>query len=91
MNRNEILAHRLLEVRLEMYGQHGGPVLAEGLGLPTRTWANYESGVTIHGPVLLRFIQVTNVEPRWLLTGEGEKYRPGSWIVRGLRHQPGTG
>jgi hypothetical protein len=35
MNRNEVLVHRLREVRLEMHGEYGGPLMAEGLGLPT--------------------------------------------------------
>jgi len=73
MNRSDALARRLREVRLEMYGEHGGPLLAEALGLPARTWANYESGVTIPGLVLLRFIEVTGVEPHWLLTGESQR------------------
>jgi hypothetical protein len=78
MIRNEVLARRLREVRLEMYGEHGGPLLAEALGLSVRTWANYESGVTIPGPRLLLFIKVTGVEPHWLLTGEGQRDLAGS-------------
>jgi hypothetical protein len=70
MNRNWVLARNLREVRLKMYGEQGGPLMAEALGVPARTWANYESGVVIPGLVLLRFIQVTGVEPHWLLTGE---------------------
>ena len=49
MTANDVLAGRLRELRLELYGVHGGPVLAEALGLPARTWAHYESGVTIPG------------------------------------------
>ena len=64
------LAHRLLEVRLVMYGERGH-LMADALNLPARTWANYESGVTIPGLVLLRFIEFTGVDPRWLLTGDG--------------------
>ncbi len=73
MNPTAALAHRLREVRLELYGDDGGPLLAETLGVPARTWANYESGVTIPGLVLLRFIDATDVEPHWLLTGEGRR------------------
>lgn len=91
MNRNKVLARRLREVRLEMYGEHGGSLMAEALGLPVRTWANYETGVTIHSLVLLRFIEFANVEPRWLLTGKGEKHRVGSWIGHGPRLQLETG
>jgi hypothetical protein len=77
MTANDVLAGRLRELRLELYGVHGGPVLAEALGLPARTWAHYESGVTIPGSVLLRFLAVSGVEPDWLLTGAGRKYRAG--------------
>ena len=49
------------------------PLMAEALGIPARTWAHYESGVTIPGLVLLRFIDATGAEPYWLLTGEGER------------------
>lgn len=65
--------------------------MAVALGLPVLTWAHYESGVTIPGLVLLRFIDVTNVEPRWLLTGEGEKHRAVSWIVHAPRLHLETG
>jgi hypothetical protein len=75
MKLNDVLPRRLRAVRLDLYGEHGGPLLAESLGIPTRTWVHYESGVSISGPVLLRLIEVTGVEPRWLLTGEGRRYR----------------
>ena len=48
------------------------------LGIPARTWYNYEIGVTVPAEVILRFIDVTFVEPRWLLNGQGEKYRTRS-------------
>jgi hypothetical protein len=65
------LAARIREVRRELYGERGAPMLAEDLELPTRTWLNYESGVVIPAPVILRFIDVTGANPRWLLTGQG--------------------
>jgi hypothetical protein len=71
----ELLSKRLKEIRIELYGQKGGPDLAQALGIPHRTWYNYETGVTIPAEVILRFLEVTTVEPRWLLLGEGEKYR----------------
>jgi hypothetical protein len=70
----QALASRVGEVRRDLYGVHGGPILAEAMGLPFRTWLNYEAGCTIPGQVILRFIQVTGVDYRWLLTGDGEKY-----------------
>jgi hypothetical protein len=69
------VGHRLSEVRQEKYGPIGAPLLAMTLGLPLRTWLNYEAGVTIPGEVLLRFIEAARVDAHWLLTGEGPKYR----------------
>jgi hypothetical protein len=34
--------------------------------------------VTVPAEVILRFIDATFVEPRWLLSGQGDKYRAGS-------------
>src|SRR4051794_32452180 len=70
-----LLARRLTEVRLDLYGSDGVPRLSEALGLPARTWENYESGVTIPAMVMLEFLELSRVEPHWLLTGEGERYR----------------
>lgn len=68
------LAQRVREVRLDLFGVHGGPLLAGSLSLPFRTWHNYENGCTIPAQTLLRFIEVTEVNPHWLLTGEGNRY-----------------
>lgn len=69
-----VIAGRVRAIRDELYGEDGGPRLAEALGLPFRTWSNYEAGVTIPGEVLLSFIEITGVSPHWLLTGEGHRY-----------------
>ena len=68
------LAIRIREVRFELYGEHGGPLLASDLQLPFQRWSDYEGGGPIPGEVLLRFLALTRVEPHWLLTGEGPKY-----------------
>ena len=68
------LALRIREVREDLYGEHGGPILAEELDIPFRTWHDYEGGCTIPAHSILRFIEVTDAHPHWLLTGEGEKY-----------------
>jgi hypothetical protein len=68
------LARRVREVRLDLYGENGGPLLADSLAVPFRTWHGYEAGLTIPAPTLLRFIEVTGANPHWLLTGQGEKY-----------------
>lgn len=68
------LAHRVREVREDLYGEHGAQFLADALGLPLRTWANYEQGVTIPAEFILKLIDMTRVSPHWLLTGRGPKY-----------------
>jgi hypothetical protein len=67
------LAARLGEVRRESFGDGDGGIaaLARALGIPARTWENYERGVTIPGRILLHFIEHTGADPHWLLTGEG--------------------
>src|SRR3954447_371812 len=69
------LSRRLREIRQELFGDHGGPELARRLNLPARTWYNYETGVTVPAEVLLGFIEQTNVNPTYLVSGEGPKYR----------------
>jgi hypothetical protein len=69
------LSRRLREIRQEIFGEHGGPELARRLGLPARTWYNYETGVTVPAEVLLGFIEQTGANPTWLLNGEGARYR----------------
>jgi hypothetical protein len=69
------LARRIREIRQELYGEHGGPMLAAELNLPSRTWFSYEGGTPIPALSILRFIEVTDAHPHWLLTGEGHKYQ----------------
>src|SRR3954463_16426159 len=70
------LAGRVREVREDLYGEHGAQFLADALGLPLGTWANYERGVTIPAVVILQLIDATGVSPGWLLSGHGPKYHP---------------
>lgn len=72
------LSERLREIRTELYGERGGSEMARRLGVPVRTWYNYESGVTVPAEVLLRFMELTGVEPSWLLHGNGSKFRANS-------------
>lgn len=89
------LARRVREIRRALVGEDGGPLLAEALDLPARTWLNYEAGVMIPATVILRFIEISGASPHWLLTGEGEplveRHRLGvptrSVAVRGPRDQ----
>ena len=70
-----VLSDRLKDIRMELFGEHGGPDLARRLGIPARTWYNYEMGVTVPAEVVLHFIDVTKVDPAWLISGRGDKYR----------------
>jgi hypothetical protein len=58
-------------------------MLAAELDLPARTWLNYESGVVIPATVILRLIEITGVNPGWLLTGRGDLYgtAPAPWTA----------
>jgi hypothetical protein len=71
----QTLSERLASLRAELFGDRGGPELARRLGLPIRTWYNYEAGVTVPAEVILKIIELTSVEPMWLLHGRGPKYR----------------
>lgn len=70
------LAGRLREVRVELYGEHGGPILAKSLEIPYRTWVRFEAGASMPAQVMLRLLELTAVNPHWLLTGEGPKFAP---------------
>ena len=65
------ISGRLALLRAELYGDRGAPALARQLGIPVRTWYNYEGGITVPGEILLKLIELTSVEPSWLLSGEG--------------------
>jgi hypothetical protein len=66
------LAERVRQIREELFGDDLES-LAQDLGLPARSWLNFEAGCTIPAEVLLDFIELTRAHPHWLLTGEGEK------------------
>jgi predicted ester cyclase len=74
------VSERLREVREELFGPTGGPELARRLGVPARTWSNYETGVTVPAEILLDFLAETGASPRWLRTGEGPRYAGGAGI-----------
>src|SRR4051794_35874726 len=74
------LSERLREIRIELHGERGGSEMARRLNLPIRTWYNYESGVTIPAEVMLRFVELTSVEPLWLLHGKGPKFRTNTAV-----------
>ena len=67
------LCVRVREIRVERFGNDGIATLAQALDIPARTWEHFENGVTIPAWIILQFIEITGVEPHWLLTGEGER------------------
>jgi len=69
------LAERLVALRSELYGDRGAPELARRLGIPARTWYNYERGCTVPAETILKVIKATLVEAEWLLDGKGPKFR----------------
>lgn len=85
-----LLGRRVSAIRREAFGDAGVPCLAERLGLPVRTWSNYEAGVVIPAPVLLKFIAVTGASPEWLLTGEGDRFQ-GERAGRDVGPETGRG
>jgi hypothetical protein len=68
------VAARMREIRVALYGEHGGPLLAQALGIPFGTLHQYELGRTIPAHAILRFIEVTSAHPHWLFTGDGERF-----------------
>jgi hypothetical protein len=75
------LPERLREIRLDRFGEHGIPRLSETMKIPAGTWENFEAGVQVPGWALLEFIEICGVDPHWLLTGEGERYRVRSEVL----------
>ncbi len=59
------IAARLREVRVALYGENGGPMLAKALAIPFRTLHNYESGCTIPAHSILPSLS----SPAFIRTG----------------------
>ena len=69
VNRKKDLAERIKQLRIRRFGERGGPELARRLGLPVRTWYNYENGVTIPAEILLDFLNETGYTFKDLTSG----------------------
>jgi len=69
------LADRIRTIRTELFGVNSLAEFARRIDVPVRTWYSFETGVTLPAEVLLRFVELTLVEPLWLLHGEGPRYR----------------
>jgi hypothetical protein len=57
-----------------LYGEHGGPLLAEALKVPFPSLYEFENGGTMPAESILRFIELTGAHPHWLLTGAGDRF-----------------
>jgi hypothetical protein len=68
------LGRRVREIRMALYGENGGPLLAEALDVSFPSLHDFENGCTIPAESLLRFIELTGAHPHWLLTGDGERF-----------------
>jgi hypothetical protein len=77
-SQNGILGLRLRAIREEVYGEDGISTLARALGIPERTWTNYEEGVSFPATLFLAMIEETAADSHWLLSGEGARFLPGS-------------
>ncbi len=75
MNKKMLLARRLREIRLALYGEDGVDILARALHVPPQTWCNYERGVTMPAEVLIGFLEVTGADVQSLLTSEIDRPR----------------
>ena len=58
---------------MDLYGECGGPILARRLRISQRRLARMEAGSPFPGQLVLKLIDVTGVNPHWLLSGEGER------------------
>jgi len=80
---------RLREIREGLAGDKGASEFARRLGIPEKTWLNYEAGCAIPAEILLQFVELTGVEPGWLQHGRGPKFRRAtrsSWLRTFLLH-----
>jgi hypothetical protein len=68
------LALRFREIRENLCGEYGAQFLADALHVRLETWLNYESGLTMPAHVVLKLIDIARVNPRWLLTGQGNPH-----------------
>jgi hypothetical protein len=59
---------------MQIFGERGGPMLAELLGITQRRLARIEAGGPIPAEIILKLIDLTGVNPGWLLSGESEVY-----------------
>jgi hypothetical protein len=81
MSRNASLVRRIREIREDLYGEFGIEAIARALNLPEQTWRNFERGVTMPAEIMLKLLDLTDTDPHWALTGEGERCSPRSFLT----------
>jgi hypothetical protein len=84
------LADRLRQLRLEIFGEYGAPILARQLGIATRLWLGYETGRTVPATILIRLVEMTPIDAAWLLNGRGPMYRTSISATPHLGLFPGS-
>jgi transcriptional regulator with XRE-family HTH domain len=62
-----------------------GSEFAEQLGIPYRSYMNYKGGRTPPADVLGKLVELFDVDPTWLMTGEGEAFEAENDLNR---HSP---
>jgi hypothetical protein len=68
------LSGRMRAVRVDLFGEDGAFTLASLLGVSEGSLTRMETEGPIPGHLMLAFIEVTEANPRWLLSGSGERY-----------------
>jgi hypothetical protein len=87
------LGRRLREVRIDLHGDWppGLAVLSSLLSIRPWNWLIYEAGATIPAAILLGFLDLTDVDPEWLRTGEGGRDRMRHAELSPASGSPGFG
>jgi len=69
-------AERLGQIRKAAYGKHGRSAFARALGIPLTSYLNFENGRVPPMNIIVKMMELTRVNPRWLVHGEGAQYLP---------------
>ena len=78
------VAQRLVKLRRDHFGKHGGPLLAILVGVSQREWFGYETGKPIPMGVLRRVAEITDTHLEWLRTGNGSRAEERERLDLGL-------
>lgn len=88
------IASRLEILRHKLYGPRRLAEFAASTGMPKRSVWNWLRGTAIPAEAILRLIIEYDVEPRWLLTGDGpmlrDRARDEERLVAGARQVLGA-